>query len=326
MGQLMQCINEHIRVEDDAAASTAKTNLVATDKRVADKVHAVRQETNRSNDRAGESDCGLNRRNRGKGRRSDQTEYPHDDVADANRKLNARTGITTVLKIPIYGILSEIRDEDYVRFPTKVGDAQKGFNPRYRCTFHRERGHRTEDCFPLKQHLEELVAAGHLNLFIDGGIRAAHHASADPSGSDDLEAPPQGVVNVIHGIVELAWVWELRGMIKKAEYMRKVLPVQSAIKRGKIEEKYVISFSTRDLESIQTPHNDALVLTLRVRDFDVKRIFIDQGSNSNSGIQTWLRYIQPQVRLLVGYSTFAAERHSEALLATADGRQNPLSQ
>ncbi|XP_028059924.1 uncharacterized protein LOC114263564 [Camellia sinensis] len=180
-----------------------------------------------------------------------------------------------VFKIPIYRILSEIRDEDYVQFPATLGDTQKGFNPQYHCTYHRERGHRTEDCLPLKQHLEELAATGHLDLYIDGGVKAAHPAPADPNGLDNLEAPPQGVVNVIHGIVELARVCELRGMIKKAEQMREVLSVQPAVKKGKTEEKDVISFSTRDLEHIQTPHNDALVVTLRVREFDVKRILIN---------------------------------------------------
>ncbi|XP_028055991.1 uncharacterized protein LOC114260136 [Camellia sinensis] len=190
MELLMQRINEHIRVEDDATASTVKTNPVAMDKRVAGKVHVVGQETNRPNDRARESDRGPDCRNRGKGHLNDRADYPHDDAADVNRKLNTRTGITTVFKIPIYRILSEIRDEVYVRFPVKLGDEQKGFNPRHRCTFHRERRHRTEDYLPLKQHLEKLVAVGHLDRYIDGGVRAAHHAPAEPSGLADLEAPP----------------------------------------------------------------------------------------------------------------------------------------
>ncbi|XP_028091502.1 uncharacterized protein LOC114291826 [Camellia sinensis] len=278
MGQLMQRTNEHIQVEDDAAASTVKTNPVATDKMVAKKIYAVEQETNRPSDRARESDCGPDRRNRGKGRRNDRAEYPCDDAADTNRKLNAQTCITTIFKILIYRILSEIRDEVSVRFPAKLGDAQKGFNLRYRCTFHRERGHRTEDCLPLKQHLEELVVATHLDRYIDGGVRATHHTPVEPSGSDDLEAPPQGVVNVIHSRVEPARVCELRGMIKKAEHMRGVLSVQSTIKRGKTEKKNVISFLSRDLERIQTPHNDAQVVTLHVRDFNVKRIVIDYGN------------------------------------------------
>lgn len=105
------------------------------------------------------------------------------------------------------------------------------------------------------------------------------NALAEPSGLDDLETPPQGVVNVIHSIVEPARVCELREMIKKAKHMREILSVQPAIKGGKTEEKNVLSFSSRDLERIQTPHNDALVVTLRVRDFDVKRILIDQDSS-----------------------------------------------
>ncbi|XP_028072066.1 uncharacterized protein LOC114274359 [Camellia sinensis] len=40
-----------------------------------------------------------------------------------------------------------------------------------------------------------------------------------------------------------------------------------------------MTFSNKDLERIQTPHNDALVVTLRVKDFDIKRILIDQGSS-----------------------------------------------
>ena len=40
-----------------------------------------------------------------------------------------------------------------------------------------------------------------------------------------------------------------------------------------------MSFSDRDLARIYCPHNDALVITLRVKDYDVKRILIDQGSS-----------------------------------------------
>ncbi|XP_028071224.1 uncharacterized protein LOC114273623 [Camellia sinensis] len=100
----------------------------------------------------------------------------------------------------------------------------------------------------------------------------------EPSGLAALKTPPQGVINVIHGVVKPAQVCKLRGMIKKVEHMREVLSVQPAVKRGKTKEKNMFSFLSRDIERIQTPHNDALVVTIRVRDFDVKRILIDQGS------------------------------------------------
>jgi hypothetical protein len=39
-----------------------------------------------------------------------------------------------------------------------------------------------------------------------------------------------------------------------------------------------ISFSDSDLQDVQLPHNDALVITLRIGNYDVKRVLVDQGS------------------------------------------------
>ncbi|XP_028122724.1 uncharacterized protein LOC114319862 [Camellia sinensis] len=198
MELLMQCINEHIRVEDNAIVATAKVNLVAVDKRVAGKVHTVGQEASHPNNCNRDSNRGVNRNNRGKGRKNDRANYPRDAA-----------GITTAFKIPIYYILSEIRDEAYIRFPAKLGDLQRGFNSRYCYTYNDECGHRIEDCVPLKQHIEELVVAGHLDRYIDGGVMAVPHAQTEPNGLAALEVPPQCVINVIHGIVEPSRVYEL---------------------------------------------------------------------------------------------------------------------
>ena len=34
------------------------------------------------------------------------------------------------------------------------------------CTYHRDKGHTTEQCQVLKDHLEQLVKAGHLKEFV----------------------------------------------------------------------------------------------------------------------------------------------------------------
>ncbi|XP_028076280.1 uncharacterized protein LOC114278441 [Camellia sinensis] len=226
MESLMQRINEHIHVEDDSASATEKANSVATDRRMAGKVHSVGQENNSPNDWSKDQRRGWNRDDRNKGRRNDRANAPRDEEEDAKRKLKVRTGITTVFKIPIYHILSEIR-------------------------------------------------ARHLDQYIDRGMKAAPLGQTEPNGLAALDAAPQGVINVIYGITEPERVYELRGMIKKAEHMREVLSVQLAVKKGKTEEKDILSFSGKDLERIQVPHNDALVVTLRVKDFDIKRILID---------------------------------------------------
>ena len=68
-------------------------------------------------------------------------------------------------------------------------------------------------------------------------------------------------------------------MIKKAEHLREVLSAHPTIKNGRTEATNVISFSDKDLARIYCPHNDALVVTLCVKNFDVKRILIDEGSS-----------------------------------------------
>jgi hypothetical protein len=39
-----------------------------------------------------------------------------------------------------------------------------------------------------------------------------------------------------------------------------------------------IFFSNEDLRDVQTPHDDPLVIKLRIGDTDVQRVLVDQGS------------------------------------------------
>lgn len=68
-------------------------------------------------------------------------------------------------------------------------------------------------------------------------------------------------------------------MIKKVKHMRELLSVQPTVKKEKTEIKDIMTFSSKDLDKIQTPYNDALVVTLCIKDFNIKRILIDQGSS-----------------------------------------------
>ncbi|XP_028122409.1 uncharacterized protein LOC114319587 [Camellia sinensis] len=248
---------------------------MVVDKHMDEKVNSIGQEDNCPNNQTNEQYCSAGRNDKNKGCGNDRANTPHNKGEDAKRKLKARTDITTVFKILIYCILNEIRGVPYVWWPTKLGDAQRGFNSRYYCTYHEERGHHIEDCVLFKQHLEELVAAGHLDQYIDGGMRATPQGRAEPNGLAILDAASQGVINVMQGIIEPTRVCELKRMIKKAKYMREVLSVQPAVKKGKTEVQDIMAFSSKDLERIQAPHNDALVITVRVKGFDIKRILID---------------------------------------------------
>ena len=49
-------------------------------------------------------------------------------------------------------------------------------------------------------------------------------------------------------------------------------------KRVKMNVPLVLSFSDADKQGTIQPHDDALVVTLRICGYDVKRVMIDQGS------------------------------------------------
>ena len=53
-----------------------------------------------------------------------------------------------------------------------------------------------------------------------------------------------------------------------------------APKRLRKETTKEIIFIDRDLEGVQLPHSDALVVTMKIGNFDVKRILIDPRSST----------------------------------------------
>ena len=49
-------------------------------------------------------------------------------------------------------------------------------------------------------------------------------------------------------------------------------------KRARADIQPALSFSDKDKIGTIQPHDDALVVTLRIRGYDVKRVMVDQGS------------------------------------------------
>ena len=52
------------------------------------------------------------------------------------------------------------------------------------------------------------------------------------------------------------------------------------LKRARVELSLVMGFSNEDKIGTIQPHDDALVITLRIGGYDVKRVIVDQGSTA----------------------------------------------
>ena len=94
-----------------------------------------------------------------------------------------------------------------------------------------------------------------------------------------------GVIHVIHNpLCSIISSGSYRSEIQKATHLRRSFSINDSIhptlmcsvSRRAVEQ--IISFSDNDLKDVQLPHNNPLVITLRIGNYDVQRVLIDQGS------------------------------------------------
>ena len=222
-------------------------------------------------------------------------------------------GIHTVFNESIYHIMAEIKNEPFFIWPTPLGGDPSKRDPNKYCSYHRDKGHMTERCYSLKQHLEELAKAGHLRRYIGDGQKQHYHEG--PIIAHNTK-PIARVIEMIH-ISRLSGKSynRLRTALKKALHLREVFQVAEGSvisKKPRIDfpsNEQQIFFSDEDLRDVQTPHDDPLVIKLRIGDSDVKRVLIDQGSCSEimypdlfHGLSLKPSDLQPYDSPLVGFS------------------------
>ena len=73
-----------------------------------------------------------------------------------------RQGINMIFKEPIYKLLTQIRDKPYLKKLEPMGRDPQKRNQWWKCSYHEERGHKTDNCRALKVFLDQLVRDGHL--------------------------------------------------------------------------------------------------------------------------------------------------------------------
>ena len=177
------------------------------------------------------------------------------------------------LNAPLDQVLMQIKDEGALRFPGKLkSDPTKRSRNKY-CRFHRDHGHDTANCFDLKQQIEALIREGKLQKFVSKERTDTHPREQAPRRENDHPKPPVGDIRMIIGGTATT------GSSKKARktYLKMVQHVQLTGSVPKIaqRESPIIGFSEEDVRHLHHLHDDALVVSVRVGDYNVHWMLVD---------------------------------------------------
>ena len=154
-----------------------------------------------------------------------------------------------------------------------AGDPSKR-NQNLYCHYHQDHGHTTKDCRNLWNHLDQLVREGKLRHLLHPSSDHLGLAVQEPRKDVSLR-PPTGTIHVILAALRRTVSFP-SGVLSVAR-----LPAEDGereSKRSKKGNSLILGFSNEDKGGTIQPHNDALVVTLRIGGFDVKKVLVDPGS------------------------------------------------
>ena len=168
-------------------------------------------------------------------------------------------------------------------------DPNKRHRMKY-CRFHNDHGYLTYECIHLKRQIKALIQRGELREFVNRVIDDRQNALRLPAvTNNDLPALPAP---------QQRGLWEIRTIISRPEtgdtawerksYARKAKDVQDGhyinmaehITKFSRIENVAIMFTEEEANRVLHPHNDSLVVSLKITNNLLHRILIDNGRST----------------------------------------------
>ncbi|XP_025647466.1 uncharacterized protein [Arachis hypogaea] len=189
----------------------------------------------------------------------------------------------TPLTAPIMEVYQQIAEKGILSKPRPLKERTGGNRSLY-CDYHKGYGHKTQDCFNLKDALEQVIRDGKLAIF-SHLIREPRRRNRDHDSEDRTRAPKrrqepedddQGLT-----IVNVVTARNAAPRSKSAHKKdAKVLAVSSSSTRS-TRKLPPISFGPEDQWFDKIGESPPMVITARVATGLVKRILVDTGADSN---------------------------------------------
>ena len=223
---------------------------------------------------------------------------PRRDYAERPGSNNNQV-VGAVFREPVHQVLEKVKNESFFKWPNKmVGNPEKR-NQNLYCQYHRDHGHTTDDCRSLWDHLDQLVREGKLKQLL-------HHSSElggqinSRSERETPSRPPLGIINVIFTAPDKTGSCPSRVM-SVARLSSE--DTSHEPKKARLERPLVMGFSNEDKIGTIQPHDDALVITLRIGGYDVKRVMVDKGSAAEIMYPDLYKGLSLRVEDLMPYSS-----------------------
>ncbi|GMN20277.1 hypothetical protein TIFTF001_043053, partial [Ficus carica] len=204
-------------------------------------------------------------------------------------------------------LIAHLKRQDFVTWPKKLPENPARDTMKY-CEFHRDHGHHTIDCRALRAEVVKLLKKGHLREFLTDKGRETYGLGSESKERrvvqqiEDTPSPPpvQKTIRVIFG----GSIYSGDSVTSIKSYGRKATqPVVTILPDDPCEHS--ITFHSSEATNLSRPHDDALVLTLYVSNYEVGRILVDNGSSADVLFLSTLREM--------GLSEFDIERSTTIL-------------
>ena len=194
------------------------------------------------------------------------------------------------------------------------------------CRYHQNYGHSTDECWALKDKIEELIQVGHLRRFIQNKTKRSPRRSQrgrsprrSPQNEEQRQrtncfrslrwhgrrvTPVRRVINTIAG----GFAGGGPSASGRKKHLRNVQVVHHVYTRM-TRSIPPITFTDRDFKAIDPKQDDPMVITVTIDEFTMMKTLVDQGSSAD--ILYWKTFkklkipdteIQPYDDQIVGFS------------------------
>ena len=133
--------------------------------------------------------------------------------------------------------------------------------------------------------MERLIKVGHLKQYLRSDARVRDTPRNCDSGTPRTLIAPKAIINYIHGgplDEEYNSKRKRQKLLRDASVHERVNTIRPGVTDGSAQPiNWTIVFPPVDPTRILQLHRDALILSLEMGDFDVRRILIDLGSSAD---------------------------------------------